>query len=75
MPREHVILECTEARAEGKPEQIIEKIAEGKLNKFYKENTLVNQSFIKDSSMTVSKYLTSVKVGLKVESFKRLALG
>ena len=64
-----------QARAEGKPEQIIEKIAEGKLNKFFKENTLVNQAFIKDSSMSVSKYLTSVKDGLKVESFKRLALG
>ena len=64
-----------QARQEGKPEQIIEKIAEGKLNKFFKENTLVEQSFIKDSSMSVAKYLNSVKDGLKVESYKRLALG
>ena len=42
-----------QAIAEGKPEKIIEKIAEGKLNKFFKENTLLNQSFVKDNSMTV----------------------
>lgn len=64
-----------QARQEGKPEQIIEKIATGKLNKFFKENTLVEQAFIKDSSMSVAKYLNSVKDGLKVESYKRLALG
>ena len=63
-----------QAREEGKPEGMIEKIAMGKLGKFYKENTLVEQQFIKDSSLTVAKYLTSVKPGLKVVDFKRLSL-
>ena len=57
-----------------KPEAMIEKIATGKLGKFYKENTLVEQQFIKDSSLTVAKYLNSVKAGLKVVDFKRLSL-
>jgi len=64
-----------QAIAAGKPEQIIEKIAEGKLNKFYKENTLLNQSFVKDNSMTVAKYLDSVNKGLTVETFKRVLVG
>lgn len=64
-----------QAREEGKPEQMVDKIAQGKLNKFFKENTLVEQSFIKDSSMSVSKYLNSVKSGLTVKGFQRLALG
>ena len=63
-----------QAIAEGKPEQIVEKIAEGKLNKFFKENTLVNQAFVKDSSMNVGKYLDSVVKGLTVESFKRVSV-
>lgn len=63
-----------QAREEGKPEAMIEKIAMGKLNKFYKENTLLEQQFIKDSSLTVAKYLDSVKSGLKAEGFKRLSL-
>ena len=63
-----------QAIAEGKPEQIIDKIAEGKLNKFFKENTLLNQAFVKDSSMTVAKYLDSVNKGLTVDSFKRVSV-
>jgi elongation factor Ts len=63
-----------QALAEGKPEHIIEKIAEGKLNRFFKDNTLLNQSFVKDSSMTVSKYLDSVNKGLTVEKFKRISV-
>lgn len=63
-----------QAIAEGKPEQIIEKIAEGKLNKFFKENTLLNQAFVKDNSMTVGKYLDSVNKGLTVEAFKRVSV-
>ncbi len=63
-----------QARQEGKPEAMLEKIALGKLNKFYKENTLVNQSFIKDSKSSVSQYLDSVEKGLTVTGFKRLAL-
>lgn len=46
-------------RQEGKPEDMVEKIAQGKLNKFFKENTLVDQDFIKDSKLSVSKYLRS----------------
>lgn len=63
-----------QARQEGKPEAMLEKIALGKLNKFYKENTLVNQSFIKDGKQSVSQYLDSVEKGLTVTGFKRLAL-
>ncbi|WKN29633.1 translation elongation factor Ts [Porifericola rhodea] len=63
-----------QARAEGKPDNIIEKIAEGKLNKFYKENTLVNQAYVKDSSMSVEKYLDSVNKGMKVVAFKRVSV-
>lgn len=63
------------ARQEGKPEQIIEKIAEGKLKKFYKDNTLVHQAFVKDSSMNVGQYLTSVESDLKVNQFVRFQLG
>ena len=63
-----------QAIAEGKPEKIIDKIAEGKLNKFFKENTLLNQAFVKDSSQTVAKYLDSVNKGLTVDSFKRVSV-
>ena len=59
------------ARQEGKPEEMLDKIATGRLNKFFKENTLVDQDFIKDSKMSVSKYLTSVQAGLEVVDFKR----
>lgn len=63
-----------QARQEGKPEAMIDRIAEGKLKKFYQEATLVEQAFIKDSKLTVAKYLESVKPGLKAIDFKRLAL-
>lgn len=64
-----------QAIAEGKPEAIIDKIAEGKLQKFYKENTLLNQDFVKDSSKSVAKMLTDVESGLTVKQFKRIQLG
>lgn len=63
------------ARQEGKPEQIIEKIAEGKLQRFFKDNTLVHQSFVKDGSMTVANFLKSVNPDLKVKSFTRFQIG
>jgi elongation factor Ts len=63
-----------QARQEGKPENMLEKIATGKLNKFYKENTLLNQAFIKDSKQSVAAYLKSIDPELTVISFKRLAL-
>jgi len=63
-----------QARQEGKPEEMLEKIALGKLNKFYKESTLLNQEFIKDNKQTVAQYLTSSEKGLTVTGFKRIAL-
>jgi elongation factor Ts len=62
-------------RAEGKPEAMVEKIAAGKLNKFYKDSTLLNQEFVKDSSKTVAQFLDTVDKGLTVTAFKRVALG
>jgi elongation factor Ts len=62
-------------RQEGKPEAMVEKIAAGKLNKFYKDSTLLNQEFVKDSSVDVRKYLDSVSKGLTVTAFKRVQLG
>jgi len=64
-----------QARAEGKPEEMLEKIAMGKLAKFYKENTLLNQSFIKEDSMTIRQLLEKTDKGLTVTSFKRIKLG
>lgn len=62
-------------RQEGKPEAMLDNIAKGKLNRFFKDNTLVNQDYIKDSSMSVSAYIKSVDAGLTVTGFKRVALG
>jgi elongation factor Ts len=59
----------------GKPDEMIAKIAEGKLNAFFKEQTLLAQPFVKDGGKTVAEYLKSVSATLKVESFKRVALG
>jgi elongation factor Ts len=61
--------------AEGKPEHMVDKIAEGKLNKFYKENTLLNQDFVKDPSKSVKKMLQDAHPELNVVAFKRVALG
>ena len=62
-------------RQEGKPEAMIENIAKGKLGRFFKDNTLVNQDYIKDSSMSVANYIKSVDAGLVVTGFRRAALG
>ncbi|HVW14288.1 MAG TPA: translation elongation factor Ts [Mucilaginibacter sp.] len=62
-------------RAEGKPEEMVEKIAAGKLNKFYKDSTLLNQEFVKDPSKNVAQFLSSIDKGLTVTAFKRVALG
>lgn len=64
-----------QARAEGKPEAMLDKIAEGKLQKFYKESTLLNQDFVKDPSRTVGKMLSDTEPGLVVKRFVRIALG
>ena len=64
-----------QARKEGKPEQIIEKIAQGKLQKFFKENTLLSQTFVKDNSLTVKSYLASQSPDLTIDSFLRVSIG
>jgi len=61
-------------RAEGKPEDMVEKIAQGKLNKFYKDSTLLNQEYFIDNKMTVRQYLQSVEKDLTVSAFKRYSL-
>lgn len=62
-------------RQEGKPENMIEKIAEGKLNKFFKENTLLSQEFIRDNKITVADYLKQTDADLTCCCFYRLQLG
>lgn len=64
-----------QARQEGKPEEMLEKIALGKLNKFYKENTLLSQQFVKDNSLSIAQYLDKVSKGMTVAAFKRVSIG
>lgn len=64
-----------QARAEGKPEAMIEKIAQGKLARFYKDFTLLKQDYVKDGSKNVGAYLSSVSKGLTVTDFKHVKLG
>jgi elongation factor Ts len=59
----------------GKPDEMIAKIADGKLNSFFKENTLLAQAFVKDAGKSVGDYLKEVNKDLKVVAFKRVALG
>lgn len=61
--------------AEGKPANMVDKIAQGKLQKFYKDNTLVHQIFVKDNSKTVAQYLDGVSKGLTVAEFRRVTIG
>jgi elongation factor Ts len=63
------------ARQEGKPEEMLEKIAQGKLNKFFKESTLLPQAFVKDNKTSIAQYLDSVNKGMTVTEFKRVAIG
>lgn len=63
-----------QARRDGKPEEMLEKIAQGKLGKFFKESTLLNQEFVKDNKMTIRQYLQSVDKELTVTAFKRYTL-
>src|SRR3954469_12437346 len=66
---------ASDPKMAGKPAEMIAKIADGKLNAFFKENTLAAQPFVKDSSKSVSEYLRSVDSELKVLEFRRVALG
>ena len=61
--------------AEGKPENMVEKIAQGKLQRFFKDNTLLLQPFVKDNSKTVAQYLDSITKGLTVAEFRRVTIG
>jgi len=61
--------------AEGKPAEMAEKIAAGKIKKFFKENTLLNQAFVKDSNQSIADDLKSVDAGLAVTTFRRIASG
>jgi elongation factor Ts len=61
-------------RAEGKPEEMVEKIAQGKLNKFYKDSTLLNQEYFIDNKMTVRQFLQGVEKDLTVSALKRYSL-
>lgn len=61
-------------RQEGKPEAMLDKIAQGKLKRFFKDNTLVNQDFIKDSKVSVANYVKSIG-DVEIVDFKRVALG
>lgn len=63
-----------QARRDGKPEEMLEKIAQGKLTKFFKESTLLNQEFVKDNKITIRQYLQSVNKELTVTEFKRYTL-
>lgn len=63
------------ARKEGKPENMIDKIAMGKLNKFYSEFTLLNQEFIRDAKKTIRQYLAETDKEVKIAGFRRIALG
>lgn len=64
-----------QVKAEGKPAEMAEKIAIGKINKFFKESTLLAQAFVKDNNKSVADYLKSIDADLKVTEFKRVALG
>lgn len=63
------------ARQEGKPENMIEKISQGRIQKFYSESTLLNQDFIKENKKTVRQFLADADKDLKITAFKRVALG
>jgi len=62
-------------RAEGKPEAMLDNIAKGKLKRFFKDNTLLNQAFIKDTKISVSNYLSSFDENLTVTSYERVSIG
>ena len=63
-----------QAKRDGKPEEMLEKIAMGKLTKFFKESTLLNQDFVKNNKITIRQYLQSVSKDLTVTEFKRFTL-
>ena len=69
-----IIAEVSEQKAANLPAQMIENIVKGRINKFYKENVLVEQEFVKDGNLTIGQYLEQAQKGLTVVSFKRVNL-
>jgi elongation factor Ts len=69
-----VAKEAAEAKAANLPQQMIENIANGRVNKFYKESVLLEQEFVKDAKQTIKSYLESASKGLTVTAFKRFTL-
>lgn len=63
-----------QARQEGKPEQMLERIADGKVAKFLKENTLLNQTLVKDNKLTVAQFISNSVKGATVSAYKRFSL-
>lgn len=63
-----------QARNEGKPDSMLDKIAQGRLDKFFKENTLLHQSFVKNNNLTVAQYLESILPDLTVVAFERVSV-
>ena len=63
-----------QARNEGKPEMMLDKIAQGRLNKFFKDNTLLDQPFVKNNGLTIAQYLASVATDLTVITFERVSI-
>ncbi|MBO5052892.1 MAG: elongation factor Ts [Muribaculaceae bacterium] len=69
-----VAKEAAEKKAANLPEQMIQNIANGRLNKFFKENCLMEQEFVKDANLTIGQYLEASSKGLVVAEFKRVNL-
>lgn len=62
-------------RQEGKPETMLDNIAKGKIKRFFKDNTLVNQDFIKDNKISIAQHVKTLGANVKVVAFERVALG
>jgi elongation factor Ts len=71
---EELLIAKEKARLEGKAEDMLDKIAQGRLSKFYKESTLLNQASVKDNKLTIAQVLTNASAGLTVTAMKRYAL-
>ena len=61
-------------RIEGKPESMLDNIAKGKLKRFFKDNTLLNQAYIKDNKISVNSYIKTISENIKIDSFARVSL-
>jgi elongation factor Ts len=72
--KEEYEIAADKARQEGKPENMIDRIAQGRMNKFYKEACLLNQEFIQDSKISVADYLKGADKECTVTAFKRFTL-